>query len=421
MDCGSSFICTSKNAHPIDLLALDSPQEHPVISKPYFPTCQMKAPDTTLENSVISVFGGGAGWGKKIASSVEGVAKDVIIIEQENGVDEQQLSARSADIVFLATPDSEIDQILHTIRDDIGSAVLLDCATNKGDFADTLKEIAQHASVCSTHPMVRSETPSRGHNVILMPIGDHSGKAVAAASALYERLGMDIHMFDFENHKDLMVLLQTIPHLTQRVLIQSLAEGLEEKGMSLKDITRFAPANYMMTELGMGRVATQKPDVSAGIIAEGLKTSFGKSIFQRMKTALDDIQGADGDRSVLVGMFNSSVQKLDPEQNWRDEMLEKTDVILERTGNLKRRSCQIYAPNRPGVLAQITNILHLLFNIDMNALDSNIRVSASGDEEVRFDIGLADQSSMNEEGLRKALEAVGARITVIHEPESTDV
>lgn len=380
----------------------------------------MPTPESSIAESVITVFGGGNGWGKKIASLAQDVAKFVRVIEKEASEGQQQEAVRSSDIIFLAAPDPEINAILHRIREHIGDASLLDCATNKSGFAATLQEIARGVSVCSTHPMVRSATHSRGQNVLLMPVGDRAEKAMVCARELYERLGMDIHLFEFEKHGELMVLLQAIPHLIQRVLLEVLGTGLDIRGMHLGDLTRFAPANFMMTELAMGRVATQRSDVSAGILCEALQTSFGKQIFQRMKDVMQDIEQAS-DKVQLENLFDRTIQSLDPDGNWRTVMQEKTDVILERTGNLKRRSCQVYAPNRPGILAQISNVLHLLFNIDMNALDSNIHLSEeTGKEEVRFDIGLADKSCMDEQRLSAALNALGARITVIHDPREND-
>lgn len=364
--------------------------------------------ESILSTQAIVVFGGLSGWGEKIAESCRDVSRAVTIISEESIKEETQAAVTQADTVFLAAPDTEIRKILLDNRQLFQAKNLLDCATNKGGFADLLKEIGEECSTCSTHPMVRSETPSRGQNVLLMPVGDRSSQAQTIAGEIFNRLGMNIREFEFEKHGELMTVLQFIPHMIQRVLIGSLGRILNEKHLTLGDVGQFAPANFLVTELGIGRVGIQRPSVSAGIIVEALKTEFGRHVLDVIKDAVAVFEQT-AERDDLEQQFATEIQQLDRDNSWKKRMEEKTDVMIEAMGNLKARSFQLLSDrDEPGLLRDICTILAQR-NINMTAMHSHLIENDEGRKSVRFDIGIND-TEVDWQSLQEEFDSLGLRL-----------
>lgn len=343
-----------------------------------------------LQDSSVVVFGGGGGWGKRIVDAFEKLNYAVKIIETDNTPEEAKKAVENNNIIFLAVPDPQINGILIKTKSFlVKDKVILDCATNKIGFANTLSEIANSgASVCSTHPMIMPEISPRGHNVIFMPLGNKSEFATNVAKMVFsENMGMNSQQFDFDQHADLMVILQMVPHLIQRILIDAIGHGINDKDMTINDLAPLAPANYLLAELGIGRVAVQEPYNSAGIIESALQTKFGKKIFGGIQSNLDQINEAE-DREELSNLLTQGVNRLDPDRMWRKQMTDRTEVALTRLGNLRGLSCKIEATNKPGILRDILNILHDKYSIDMTALDSQVIHQDDGSSKVCFDIGI---------------------------------
>ena len=374
-------------------------------------TLRSTASDGPLATATITVFGGGAGWGKRVHETLLHRARAVHVVEKETGDDEIAAAVEASTIVFVAMPDNLIDTTLHRIRNRLDAGrIVIDCASNKSGFAATLKEIAAGgASVCSTHPMVVSTTSPRGHNVLVMPIGPAAGPAVAAAEAIYTAMGMTIERFDFDRHADAMVIVQMVPHLVQRILIQALGHGLSQTAMTIEDISRIAPANYLLAELGLGRVASQRPDVSAGIIAAALRERFGHLIVDDIRDMVARILAAGDRRDELTRHFEDSVAALDPDGSWRDAMKVKTEAALIRLGNLRSRHFVVEAPNQRGILRDILSVLIDGHNIDMTALDSQVVLDDAGAALARFEIGITDEH-VDFERLAADLAALGVRM-----------
>ena len=237
-----------------------------------------------LDGKMLTVVGGGRGWGEKIVQAGTQVCAEVCVIEQDTSNTNRDDLIRHADSVFFAAPDTEIPNILGETRRLLEGKNVLDCASNKGPFEKMLLEISKETSTCSTHPLVRPETPTRGQNVLVMPLGEGAQPATDDAEAIYQTMEMRLRHFDFRRHGDFMAIVQFLPHLMQRTLVDALGKVLQEQDLSLDQITDIAPANFGMTEMGMGRVAIQRPDVSAGIMAEALRSPLGQRIQKSFQT-----------------------------------------------------------------------------------------------------------------------------------------
>jgi len=367
-------------------------------------------PETSsLDGKMLTVIGGGRGWGAKIVQAGKQAAAEVSIIEQDTDNSTRNDRIRHADSVFFAAPDTEIPNILRDTRKLLGGKRVLDCASNKGPFEKMLLEISEEASTCSTHPLVRPETPTRGQNVLIMPIGAGAQRATEDAEAIYRGMEMQLRRFDFKRHGDFMAVVQFLPHLIQRTLIAALGKVLGEQGLSLDQIADIAPANFGMTEMGMGRVAIQRPDVSAGIMAEAFKSELGRRIHAIVSETLEQIARIGTDRAALIEFATTGVHRLDQSGEWRKAMNPLTDTAIEARGNFNLRSfVLIVEEDKPGLLAQIASLL-ASFGLNMNAIHSHSLEREQG-RGVRFHIGV-DQKDADWEALARACADRGWQFT----------
>lgn len=354
-----------------------------------------------VSTKTVSVIGGGNGWGKCIAETFASLQAKTIIIEIDATPQEIISSIQASDIIFIAIPDSDINLLIENYGDQFRGKILLDCATNKSGFSEALNKLTEKdVSVCSTHPMAASNGALRGQNVLIMPIGSNVELAENIARQIYHQLGMHCELFDFSQHTELMVIVQMLPHVMQRLTIDVLAQGLLQQDISIESLSYLTSANYLLSELGIGRVAVQRADVSAGIIATALQEPFGQQCLERLQSNIQQIKRCNGSRDALTIQFNQSVQQLDPSGQWRLQMAEKTEAALIRLGNLRSRFLTIQAPNRIGMLRDILSVL-ANHQIDMTALDSQLLNHADGNEYVNFDIAISNEhvpfSAMAEE------------------------
>src|SRR5262249_52760883 len=115
-----------------------------------------------LVDASIAVFGGGAGWGKRVQESLQHRARAVRVIERDTPCEEVHAAVDASAVIFIAIPDDRIDALLRSLDGRLAGRIVIDCASNKSGFAQTLRNAAAAgASVCSTHPMVVSTTSPR--------------------------------------------------------------------------------------------------------------------------------------------------------------------------------------------------------------------------------------------------------------------
>lgn len=338
-----------------------------------------------------TVFGGGNGWGKRIAETMASAGATVYIIEKDHDTNLTLTAINQCDVVFIAIPDAAIEALLASFHEPLKSKIILDCATNKTGFSNAIQRLANEgASICSTHPMAASGGVLLGQNALIMPIGPNAAAAEAIAIQIYRHLGMHCEIFDFNKHTDLMVIVQMLPHVMQRLTIDVLAQGLLQQDVRIDALANLTSANYLLSELGIGRVAAQRADVSAGIIATALQEPFGQQMLERLQATLQSIKRSSHSRETLSATFNESVQQLDPSGQWRMQMADRTEAALVRLGNLRSRFLTLQAPNRIGMLRDILSVL-AKHGIDMTALDSQLVKAEDGSEHVFFDIAISNE------------------------------
>jgi len=362
-----------------------------------------------LNMQAACVFGGGNGWGKRIAGVLAESGSIVHIVEKQDGADAAAAAIAASDAVFIAIPDEAIDALLQAHRTALQGKLILDCATNKSGFGESLQQLAAAGnSVCSTHPMAASTGVLLGQNALIMPIGANASGAECLAQAVYGALGMHCRRIDFRHHAELMAVLQMLPHVVQRLFIDALGRGLAELDIGVGELGGLASANYLLAELGLGRVAAQRPEISAGIIATALREPFGQTLLDDLRQNLTHIRQAGQSRAALEQLFSEGTQRLDPDGAWRKAMAESSEAALIRLGNLRSRALTIQAPNRIGRLRDILIVL-ADHDIDMTALDSQLMQASDGSERVNFDIAISNETVPHEK-LAVELSRIGAQL-----------
>lgn len=359
--------------------------------------------------SSCAVFGGGNGWGKRVAEALAAAGTAVRIIEKDDGTETAAAAINDCAALFIAIPDEAIEALLLDHRTALKSKIVLDCATNKSGFSAAMQQLADEgASICSTHPMAASTGALRGQNALIMPVGANAGHGEAFACALYGRLGMRCRLFEFGRHTELMAVVQMLPHVIQRLFIDALGQGLQRLDVGIGELHDMASANYLLAELGLGRVAAQRAGVSAGIVQTALQGAFGQQLMDALRQGLQRIRRAGHSRTELEALFNSGTQALDPDGVWRSDMAEKSEAALARLGNLRSRALTIEAPNRIGMLRDILTVL-AGHGIDMTALDSQLVKADDGSERVYFDIAISNDG-VPYAAVAAELAQIGARL-----------
>lgn len=370
----------------------------------------MKADARPPEMPMLSVcvFGGGNGWGRRIAETVASAGGTVHIIEKDHDNDAALTAINQSDAVFIAIPDAAIEALLSRFHELLKTKIILDCATNKTRFSAAMHRLANEgASICSTHPMAASGGVLLGQNALIMPIGSNAAPAEQIAIRIYRRLGMHCEIFDFNRHTELMVIVQMLPHVMQRLTIDVLAQGLLQQDVKIDALANLTSANYLLSELGIGRVAAQRAEVSAGIIATALQEPFGQQMLERLQTSLLCMKHASQSREDLSRQFDDSVRQLDPSGQWRVQMADRTEAALIRLGNLRSRFLTLQAPNRIGMLRDILSVL-AKHGIDMTALDSQLVKADDGSERVFFDIAISNEQ-VPQQAIAEELAAIGVQ------------
>jgi DNA-binding transcriptional MerR regulator len=191
----------------------------------------------------------------------------------------------------------------------------------------------------------------------------------------------------------------------QRAKISALNTQLQKLGIPLATIRRIATANARINELGTGRVGIQRPDVSASIIAEGLKDSDAWQIIEHVRDAMEMIGLAPQDE--LTQMLQEDINNFDPDGEWRSLMTARSTRVLEQMANLNLKGMRLYCPHDvSGLLENICRIFRR-HGINLTAISSHVLQPEEGRTGVTFDIGLDEKCPFDVPALATDLEIIG--------------
>tara|TARA_Y100000310_G_C20697069_1_gene826452 strand:+ start:4969 stop:5355 length:387 start_codon:yes stop_codon:yes gene_type:complete len=122
---------------------------------------------------------------------------------------------------------------------------------------------------------------------------------------------------------------------------------------------------------------------------------------------MDDIIKAV-ENSTLDQYVAGIMEEIDSDGAIRAEMLEKTNIILIRFGNLRKLSFRLHADqDEPGLLLDILRILFMKHGLNFNALDSLPDKNTGG---MMFDFGVQNANELSIPEITGSLAELGVDV-----------
>lgn len=298
----------------------------------------------SLRGKNIAIYGGASGWGKALVEKVGPAFARTMVVDPKLGEHSAKPveAAMNADVLFFSvTPDEVINDIYSDIYGALHPAQsVMDNATIKRNIAGTLQQMDELGlSVCSTHPMCRSDLPTCGQNALVMPIGEHARRATEEATAIYGKLDMNVHEIPFTRHEDIVTgIVQQLPHTMSRAMLHALVSILKEEGLRITDLTKIGTASLTVHEIAFGRIGIQRPEISAKIIDEGRKTETGQRILEELLNALQQMQTATRDQ--LTELFLQDIAVLEKDNEWQESAAIRSNAVLQCLADLQSHNTE---------------------------------------------------------------------------------
>ncbi len=376
-----------------------------------------------IGNKTVGVIGVGK-WGSQLVSTLEKHSKHAILqsdpVRAKKEPDFAHVSLdeiiERAEIVIIASPQDAIRGILLEVRGKLRQGqIIIDIASSKRSFADVQQNIDDdgRAIVGSIHPM-SSPPPNppslRGQNGIICHISDRLQEAETFAKALFETMEMTIETMRVAEHDRLMDVIQGLPHVFQLGALATLGNTLPD-GRTIQNVEKFQSPNFELTLLSIGRTASAvDANLQASLIMGLLASPAGERILEQSIASMQRIvELGKHDRDLptterlLPAFIEATRKKIDPDGSWRERMRVKTNVIIQRLGNIRKKSLTLIAnKDHIGLLKQICTILER-HDIDLNAIDS---LQSKKPDSVEFELGRKDGTPMDWDALEKDLERI---------------
>lgn len=174
------------------------------------------------------------------------------------------LACEGADVIQLAVPILAMEKVLAVLATfDLGNAVLTDVGSAKGNVVKAARRAfgEMPARFVPGHPIAGSEQSGveasnaqlfKRHKVILTPLPETDGKALAVVDRLWSELGADVEHMEVERHDEVLAATSHLPHLLAFGLVDSLAKRNENLDIfryaagGFRDFTRIAGSDPVM-------------------------------------------------------------------------------------------------------------------------------------------------------------------------------
>ena len=206
-----------------------------------------------------------------LASSIVGFDRDTAALQRaiEMGVIDRAAesssdAARGAELVMVAVPVRAIGPVLHDV------ALALDADAVVTDAGSTKAEVVRLARAelrerfprfVPGHPIAGRETSGvesatadlfRGARVVLTPVAETAGGALATVRGLWEGVGARVATAAADDHDRVFAAVSHLPHMLSFALVSEIAsrpdaaELLEFAGGGFRDFTRIAASSPEM-------------------------------------------------------------------------------------------------------------------------------------------------------------------------------
>ena len=171
---------------------------------------------------------------------------------------------RSADLILLATPVAQMEEIMQRIAPHLGAHTLItDGGSTKCDVvAAARRQLGNKiAQFIPAHPIAGAEQsgPSaaladlyQGKKVVLTPLPENSAADVARVNAAWQACGALVSKLSPEQHDEVFAAVSHLPHLLSFTLVHDLAQRdnrdllLSFAASGFRDFTRIAASSPEM-------------------------------------------------------------------------------------------------------------------------------------------------------------------------------
>lgn len=201
---------------------------------------QASIPRPAEERRHIAIVGGYGKMGRWMADMLTRAGHRVDIIDPSAGNGLTVQDAKWSDTVLVSIPISRTGEMLRKLdgicRDD---ALIVDVASLKSPFIDTLRDLGSRRRVCSIHPMFGPSAASMyNRNVVVCDCG--SPDAVQDMASLLGNQGANVRTMPVEEHDRYMSYVLGLSHAVNIAFFTV----LERSGISFGDMETVASTTF---------------------------------------------------------------------------------------------------------------------------------------------------------------------------------
>ena len=178
--------------------------------------------------------------------------------------DRWQHELADADVVLVAAPVAQFAALFAAIAPHIGAdTVVTDAGSSKQDVIAAARHAfgARFAQFVPAHPIAGGERSGaaaasavlyRGRNVLVTPVAQTSGPALARVEAMWRATGANVSRLDAGAHDRIFAAVSHLPHILAHTLVAELASRADaealfaQAGPGFRDFTRIAASSPEM-------------------------------------------------------------------------------------------------------------------------------------------------------------------------------
>jgi len=207
----------------------------------------------------------------ELATEIIGAGRDAAHLERALAlgvIDGYELdigrAVAAADLVVVAVPLGAMEAVFRAMAPHLASGtVVTDVGSAKGSVLDTARRVfgSVPPGFVPGHPVAGTERSGveasfaelfAGRRVILTPVPETDGHAIAQVRGLWERVGAEVIEMSAEHHDELLAATSHLPHLLAYTLVDTLARMDESAEIfqfaagGFRDFTRIASSDPVM-------------------------------------------------------------------------------------------------------------------------------------------------------------------------------
>ena len=223
-------------------------------------------------------------------------------------------AVEGADMVVVCVPLGAMEKVFAAIRPALApDAIVTDAGSAKASVVEAARKAFGVVPpwLVPGHPIAGTEQSGveasfaelyRGRRVILTPLDETDGKAVAAVRAMWEAAGAEVDILSVEQHDRVLAATSHLPHLLAYALVDSLARMGEHD-----EIFRYAAGGFR----DFSRIAASDP-----VMWRDICLANREAVLEMMEGFMNDFEVLarairEGDGDALLEVFHRAKAERD--------------------------------------------------------------------------------------------------------------